>query len=495
MKKPILIAILLIVCANVGAFLGYFFTVKPGRVDVDSPFDRRVACGAFCLRIAANLYGIPSDEAHALSRCPPEADGTRLTSLEKAAPKFGMKASVAHLTWEKLLTMTEFAILHVNDNHYVLANPNERNGDAIRIYDHDLGARWYDQQSLEAIWQGTSLILARDPNFKFPSLISTPTYWIDKGDFTEDNEVEYSFTIRNIETKPIVLKTGPTSCGCASAKLEQETLEPGEETKLSAIVKLKDKRGGFRENVALFSECGEERRVVLFILAGTVIRQDILSAERMFVGTTHRGGTINETFAIHDPGNGQLKSVEATLQEPVSWLDAKFTCEKITDANRHSTRKLNVRPGDWLVTLSAEIKKDAALHNFKLPISVPTNLPAPLDVLTVSLEGAIVPAISVEPAALIFSDQSSGLPKTLYAKSLVPSLWLPDPLVRIGDNAPLLYKTERVNDQDFSFEIRLNANDGVPPNTFTADISLDFGEEGAINVPVIYQTGIESSTR
>jgi hypothetical protein len=402
-----------------------------------------------------------------------------------------MKARIANLTWEKLLTTTEFAILHVNDNHYVLANPNERQGDAIRIYDHDLGARWYDQQSLEAIWQGTSLVLARDPKFKFPSLISTPTYWIDKGDFTEDNEVEYSFTIRNIATKPIELKAGPTSCGCASATLERETLEPGEETKLSAIVKLEGKRGGFRENVALFSECGEERRVVLFILAGTVIRQDILSAERMFIGTTYRGGTINETFVVHDPGNGQLKSIAATLQEPAPWLNVKFTCEKITDTNQQNARKLNIRPGDWMVTLSAEVKKDATLHNFKLPITVQTNLPASLDTLTVSFEGAIVPAINVETAALIFSDQSSRQPKTLRARSLVPSLRLPDPSVCIGDNAPLLYKTERVNDQELSFDIQINTNDDMPSNTFTADITLDFGDEGTISVPVIYQTTIE----
>jgi len=158
MKKPILITILLLVCVNVGVFIGYFISRKTERVVTNVPPDRQAACGPLCLRIAANLYGLPSDEAHALSLCPPGTDGTQLRDIQRAAPKFGMKATIVNLTWDKLLTMTEFAILHVNDDHYVLANPNEQNnergGNAIRIYDYDLGARWYDQKSLEAIYGG-----------------------------------------------------------------------------------------------------------------------------------------------------------------------------------------------------------------------------------------------------------------------------------------------------------------------------------------------------
>ena len=337
--------------------------------------------------MAANLYGIPCDEAHALTLCPPGADGTRLRDLQKAAPEFGLKASTAKLSWQKLLALEAFAILHVNGNHYVLADPNKRNGDAIRIYDHDIGARWYDQQALEAIWKGTSLVLEKYPNFEFPSLISAPTYWIDKGDFTAKDDAEYFFTIKNASAETIELKVDATSCQCSSATLATTVLEPDEETILVASVRLDGKRGGFRERVVIQSTCGDNKGMDSFILAGMVIRHDILSATRIFVGSTHRSGRIHETFAVHDPGNGQLKRVEAALREPVPWLDFKATYEKVTKANQDKHRKLSVKPDDWIITLSAEVKREAALHKFKLPIVVQTNLEPPLDSLEVSLEG------------------------------------------------------------------------------------------------------------
>jgi hypothetical protein len=495
MKKTILITVLLLLCINLGIFLGYFFSTKKERIVSNLPLDRRVACGPFCLRIAANLYGISCDESYALFLCPPDTDGIRIGDLSKAAIKLGMKANITKLTWKQLLNMQEFSILHVNDNHYVLANPNEQNNEMIRIYDPDLGARWYDQMSLESIWRGTSLTLMKDSDFRSSSFISTPAFWIDRGDLTTENDVVYLFPIQNISGKTIELKIGPISCQCSSATLERNKLESGEETILMASVKLDNKRGGFREHVVLLSDCGDEKKEDSFILAGTVIRQDILSSKRIFVGTTHRGGKFKETLAINDQGNGQLKMVEAVLQESVSWLNLNIVSEKVTETNLKKTKRLNVKQGDWIVTLSAEIQKDAELQRFKLPITVQTNLAPPLDSLELSLEGEIIPGINIEPAALIFSDQSFEHPKIIHAKSIIPSLRLPEPQVHINDHIPLRCKTKRVNDQEFLIEIQLNFNDKSQIKTFTDDIVLNFDNEGIINVPVIYQPSTEMSVK
>jgi hypothetical protein len=56
---------------------------------------------------------------------------------------------------------------------------------------------------------------------------------------------------------------------------------------------------------------------------------------------------------------------------------------------------------------------------------------------------------------------------------------------------PVSCGVERINDQEISFDIRLNIDDGMPPDTFTADVTLDFGEEGVIIIPVIYQSTVE----
>ena len=205
------------------------------------------------------------------------------TSPRPSESRFQIRLESEHrpIVVKNLLNLPGFAILHVNDNHYVLADPNKRNDNAFRIYDHDIGARWYNQQSLEAVWKGTSLVLEKDPNFKFPSLISAPTYWIDKGDFTAKEDAEYFFTIKNASAETIELKVDATSCQCSSAMLATTVIEPGEETILVASVKLDSKRGGFRERVVILSTCGDEKRTDSFILAGTVIRHDILSATRL----------------------------------------------------------------------------------------------------------------------------------------------------------------------------------------------------------------------
>ena len=64
MKKPMLVVALFLVCVNVEVFLGYFIGGQTSQVAINenSPLSNRTACGPFCLRIAANLYGIPCDE-------------------------------------------------------------------------------------------------------------------------------------------------------------------------------------------------------------------------------------------------------------------------------------------------------------------------------------------------------------------------------------------------------------------------------------------------
>jgi hypothetical protein len=492
MKKIILIAVLLLLSINLGIFLGYFFSTKTERVITNLSADRQTACGPFCLRIAANLYGIPCDESYALSLCPPDANGTRLGDLSKSATKLGMKAKITKLTWKQLSDMQEYSILHVNDNHYVLANPNEKNNGMIRIYDPDIGARWYDQMSLESIWRGTSLILTKDPDFRSSSFVSTPIFWIDRGDLTIEDDAVYLFPIQNKSTKAIELKIDSTSCQCSSAMLERNKLESGEETILTASVKLDNKRGGFQEHIVLLSTCEAEKKTDMFTLAGTVIRQDILSSKRILVGATHRGGSFKEIFVVNDPGNGQLKLVEASLQKSVSWLNFNIACKKVTKTNLEKTKRLNVKLNDWIVTLSAEIRKDAILQKFQLPIIVRTNLVAPFDSLEIPLEGEIVPGINVDPAALIFSDQSPEQSKIIHAKSIIPSLRLPEPQIYINNDIPLQSKTKRVSNQELLIELQLNFNSKLPIKTFTDNIILNFGNEGTINVPVIYQSSVKT---
>ncbi|MDR1478133.1 MAG: hypothetical protein LBJ00_04250 [Planctomycetaceae bacterium] len=198
------------------------------------------------------------------------------------------------------------------------------------------------------------------------------------------------------------MRIDSTSCQCSSATTASEKLAYGEETVLAALVKLDNKYGRFCENIVLISTCDEEEKKDSFFLAGTVIRDDIVSSKRIFAGSLPRGGSFEESFVVKDQGNGQLRKVEVNLPVPVTWMDLEITCADVTEVNQHKNRKLDVRQGDRVVTLLGEIKKDATIQDFELPIVVQTNLGKPLDAVKLSLEGKIVPTISIEPVAIIF---------------------------------------------------------------------------------------------
>jgi hypothetical protein len=422
---------------------------------------------------------------------PPNKNGTKLVKLQNAASKIGMKANIDQLTWEKLFDMRDIVILHVNNNHYVLANPNEKRGNAIRVYDPKLGARWFTRKNLESIWQGTSLILVKDTNYRSNSFISAPFFMIDKGDVKAKNKALYIFPIKNISTKPVELKIVSTSCQCSSATIEREEIKSGEETVLIASVELDNKFRNFCENVTLISTCGVEERKDSFFLAGTVMQDDIVSTKRIFTGTTHRGGSFKNIFVVNDLGNGQLSKVEVKLHPSVTWMNSVITCAGATEINQDKFKRLKVKSNDWIVTLSAEIKNDAPIQNFKLPIIVQTNLEPPFSEVELSIEGEIVPAISVTPAAMIFSEQSQDRLKTISIKPLMPSLQLSKPTIDVSD-IPLLYRIKPIHNNEFLVEIQLNIGDDQSKNTFNGNVVLDFGEEGVINVPVVYQPTVKS---
>ena len=46
MKKPLLIAILLFACVNIGILLGFFFGEKPRRVTINAPPNRQALWAA-----------------------------------------------------------------------------------------------------------------------------------------------------------------------------------------------------------------------------------------------------------------------------------------------------------------------------------------------------------------------------------------------------------------------------------------------------------------
>jgi hypothetical protein len=230
-----------------------------------------------------------------------------------------------------------------------------------------------------------------------------------------------------------------------------------------------------------------KKKIETFVLAGTVVQQEILSAKRLFWGAVERSGTFNESFVVKDPGNGTLTNVETFLPNLPKYFDVKTSCEKVTKSNQAMARKLNASRDDWIVSLFVTIKRDAPLQTVSIPVKVQTNLPVPCNKLEVILEGEVIPSIKIEPGALLFSEKSRTSEKVLIIKSTVSDFTIPEPKILIEGDVPVFCAYKRKDGQELIIDVRLE-DSNVPTKTCSGSVSVDFGSEGTLSVPVVFQT-------
>src|ERR1700712_5944700 len=77
-------------------------------------------CGATCLRTIAFHYGKKIDAAYFDKEDLTSLHGTSFYNLQKAAEKIGFDTSSLQMSFEKLAGVPLPAILHWNQNHFVV---------------------------------------------------------------------------------------------------------------------------------------------------------------------------------------------------------------------------------------------------------------------------------------------------------------------------------------------------------------------------------------
>ncbi len=466
------------------------------QVSDTSAARRSRECGPLSLRVAANLLGIACSRPQVLEICRPGPFGTEVKDLLKSARELGLHGEVKTLSWDELKFLDGTAILHVNGYHYVVANPREASdshANSIRIYDPSRSTRWLTQKELDDIWSGVSLILRPDPAYRNALPIATKSFWIDQGVFAGEDEAEFHISISNVSETPLRLAMGPTGCNCSEATVDENRLKPGEETQIHASIRLRGRRGGFRDHISLLVENADEDDVqsketaIAFTLAGTVLEDDLLSAKRIFLGHKTHLDFIEQSFVVFDPGNGDLKEVEPMLRDSCKGIDTSLIPVRITEGNRNDfpdSRRL--LEGDWVVTIQGKITEEASFGDFSTPIVVRTNLSAPHDKLFVSMEGSVSPPISVEPPALILAvEPNRQTKKTVCFKSKIANRALARPAVELEGDLPLkLESIEQVSEQEVHLHFTAD-NNGEPQTSRAGSVQCDFAEQGRISLPVV----------
>lgn len=83
--------------------------------------------------------------------------------------------------------------------------------------------------------------------------ITSPAPNFDFGERDNDEVVNHAFVVKNAGDEPLVISDVKSSCGCTVAELETSTLQPGEETHVTANFNLKGRQGHQTKTITVLS--------------------------------------------------------------------------------------------------------------------------------------------------------------------------------------------------------------------------------------------------
>lgn len=141
-----------------------------------------------------------------------------------------------------------------------------------------------------------------------------PTY--DFGEVDEDQKVEHVFIVSNNGEAPLENIATQTSCGCTVAKLERNSLAPGEEAKISATLSVKGRQGELSKTILVYS--GDKNNPVdkiTLTLKGSVTAP-IMYEPRMFNFGKVMGAPPEPVKIVVRSPKEPFKILSATCSEP-----------------------------------------------------------------------------------------------------------------------------------------------------------------------------------
>ncbi|MBI1318052.1 MAG: DUF1573 domain-containing protein [Candidatus Hydrogenedens sp.] len=172
-----------------------------------------------------------------------------------------------------------------------------------------------------------------------PSIYS-PAPEFDFG--TQDNtgKVQHDFTVMNVGTATLVISDVKSSCGCTIAELKKKTLEPGEETTVSATFNLHDKQG---PQTKVISVTSNDPKVPVYKLELRGVAEPAILVEPRFLNFGRVLGENAEPQTVQikankDDVNINIDRIEVSTDE---WAAEK---EVVTEGKEYKVTVKNVKP-------------------------------------------------------------------------------------------------------------------------------------------------------
>ncbi len=136
-----------------------------------------VQCGLACLATICKFYGKSVPTEYLEEICPPTSEGISLYALSETSKKIGFDSICVKIGKNDLFDLTLPAILHWNQNHFVILYKIDKNG-TYYICDPGMGLVKYNTKEFEEHWsvnenKGVALNLDPTPEFWNMPLLNT----------------------------------------------------------------------------------------------------------------------------------------------------------------------------------------------------------------------------------------------------------------------------------------------------------------------------------
>ena len=144
-------------------------------------------------------------------------------------------------------------------------------------------------------------------------IVITPSYH-DFGTVQDRFVIQKTFTIKNLGTKPTILISLPSTCGCIVGKPEPAILEPGQEGKFHTIFQPKGTRGEFVWDARIGTNLPEQPEITVkmraYVLVTSILSDWLVNFKVFKKGTAK---PITLWMAYNENPNFLIKSAKIDI--------------------------------------------------------------------------------------------------------------------------------------------------------------------------------------
>lgn len=379
-------------------------------------------CGAsalFCALLALGHAVFPEQVKNQLLH---DNQNTSMLSLKTAAENLGLAVQAQRLDWSGLRKLEGVAILWVNKNHYIMADPRHKslNDNSLLVFDSGFGSELRRSQ-IESMWSGETLVLKQKDSKKGASKegpsahLESLLVWT--GDNAADQDRNLTIPVRNTGTRNLEIIDTKTSCGCTSAKATPSEVPPGGVANLEIVFNLQGERGPFVHNVYLKSNDPTSPNTML-VIAGLGTSDRLLSDEALEFGDIYPGSSTRRSVVLRDDGRRSLS--EATVTSRIDVESPSAEAWSLPHVKASGVR-INDH-GDVRISVDLETDANCTPQPFKGTVAISYSMGGEARNTVVPFQGTILPPWRPEPSVVILDADSDRDPSSVTRQILLKPL-------------------------------------------------------------------------